>query len=341
MNKYTIPVVGEIGVNFETSTLIYHLARAKDYEAIELQIDSPGGYCDEAEKMIDLLTKSNKLLYTSNIGNVASAATKLFMLPPLANRTFHPERGEFVIHNPWVELSGDAKELQLAAKDLQALENDYAKFYAEKTGQNIDIIKAFMSENKPLTAEQIFDLGFAKRSETTFKAVAYFNLTKMDKSEFEQKLNVFEKFLARFKFKALMLNSAAGDELNFPDINDISELVVGIAVDAADGEHVLPDGRILVVAGKKVTEIKDGATPTDDIEALKAENEALKAELAAGKAALAETTEKAEAAITNVRSEFAKFKAQFSDVKFSNDKPATDKKTIKAAISKDEFEKLI
>lgn len=353
MNKYTIPIIGLIASkedteegepNFGMTDLLFHLSLAKDFSAIELQFNSPGGFCDVADKMIAVLSRIEKPLFSSNSGQVCSAASKIFTVAPKENRTYDPTKGVFLIHNPWGQIEGDASELAQASKELMSTENEYAKWYSEKTGSDVEIIKGFMSENAPLTAEQVEGLGFATIIKPTVSAIAFlnskFNQNKMNKTDFEQKLNAFEKFLAKFKSKAFVLNDVNGKEIEFPEINDISELKVGAKTTAPDGEYVLPDGSILVASGNLITEIKPATTEAapDDIAALKAEIEALKAENATLKSESLVALSDAEKSVSEVKAEFKKFRAQFTDVNFSNDTPPAVL-TPKKGFSKDDFVK--
>jgi ATP-dependent protease ClpP protease subunit len=330
MPVYNIPIYGLIGSPdngedtakyFSYNDLLTHLNSAKNFDTLNLDVASDGGYCDVADKMISAVEKTGKIITSSNSGNVASAASKFFTLAPVGSRIFYPAKGAFLIHNPYGAVEGDATELTARAKELQAIENDYAKWYAKATGADVDIIKAFMSENIPLTPEQISSLGFARVENQTIQAVAKLHLkinNNMENKEVVEKLNGFEKvlqgFLAKFKIKALMLSDVNGVEMDFPEITDITELTVGVKTSAPNGEYVMADGSTVKVDGGIVTEIVPPAS--GEIDALKAENEALKAELESIKASKVETEAMASEAVkaaNEVKAEFVRFKAQFSD----------------------------
>lgn len=284
---YTIPIHGLIGLqedgqkSFMVSDLLLHLANSKDYNHLHLDIASDGGYCDESRVMVDLIKNTNKLITSSNSGNVASAATPIFLIPLSQSlRTFNPTKGQFLIHNPWTETQGDAQYLAEVSKSLLKTENEYAKIYAEKTNTDIDILKAFMKENVPLTTEQIESLGFATIVQNEFKAVAKLNLktdtmTEELKTEFTKLETLINGVKALFKPKALMIADVNGNEITFPEINDIAELKVGVTTTAPKGEYLQANGETIVIAGGVVTEIKV-ADNSEDVEALKAEIEALK-----------------------------------------------------------------
>lgn len=336
---YNIPVYGLLGSPdnpedkakyFHFTDLLMHLNNAKNYDILNLDIASDGGYCDVVDKMIVALKDSGKLITSCNSGNVCSAASKLFTLPPKEYRSFYPNRGIFLIHNPWVsDASGDASDLNLIAKELQSTETNFAKWYSDHTGSEIEIIKGFMKENIPLTVEQVESLGFANIVKEEVKAMAILksniNNKNMDmdnnKDEVVEKLNgmekLFNKILSKFKIKSIMLSDTNGIELEFPEVTDISELAIGVKVlqngAPATGEFTMPDGVILKSENGQVTEIVQPSS--DEASALKQENEQLKGEIAR----LQESNKNLEAkniSVSNdvnaLRSEFSNFKALFT-----------------------------
>lgn len=317
---YTIPVHGIIGESqhgndkrqyFSYRDLLIHLANAKNYDSIKLDINSDGGSVDDEIKMEVALLATNKTIYTSNSGNVASAASRLFCLADFENRSFDISKGVFLIHNPWGTMSGDSKELQNAADILNQIESDYIDFYAKATTADKTVLAAFMNENKPFTANEIESLGFAKLEKQDFQPIAFFNLTnnkqmeQMELKEVNEKLTSFEALLksvvALFKPKALMVADINGNELQMDEIKDATEISVGVKVtvggESKSGEYQMPDKSIIVVTDGLITEIKPPMP--NETEALKTEIAALKAELETVKA------EKSEVEKVN-----AEFKAQ-------------------------------
>jgi ATP-dependent Clp protease protease subunit len=312
--KYILPIIGEIGVDFTYSDALMHVNKSNG-EPIHLVIDSPGGYVDEAEKISELL--QGKVQSTSNSGDVASAAVDLFLLGE--ERVFYHNKGIFLIHNPWAEMKGEAVDFSHAASEMKKMEDKYIKLYSKITGSNPDVIKGFMKENVPLTAEQIQELGFATVKTFELKAVAKLNLNN-NKMEIKDELDNMEKSLlskikALFepKIKALVISDANGNELEMPDIEDVSQIAVGVKVNEggspANGEYVQPDGTIIVAVEGAVSEIKE---PESEVESLRQENETLKAELEAQKASMEAEKLKAETAVTEIKDEFTKFKAKMS-----------------------------
>lgn len=288
MDHYIMPVHGEIGVDFTIQDTLLHLNNAKNYDSLMLDVNSPGGYTDEEKKITFAIIESGKIIYSRNSGDVASAASKIFTIPPLENRTFDPSKGVFLIHNPWVEVSGDSEFLKQASDEIKKYETDYVKWYCEKTGTEANIIKGFMKENIPLTEDQVEQLNFAKIIKPVINPVARIKLNINTNPMNEEKLNSIEKAVKAltdaFKKlipKAIMIVDASGNELEFPDVTSEDEITTGVKANVAgspaNGEYVMQDGRTIVCVDGVVSEIIE---PTSEVEALKAENETLQAKIA-------------------------------------------------------------
>lgn len=360
MPVYNIPIYGLIGspespednaTYFQFTDLLLHLNNSRAYDTLNLDISSDGGFCDVADRMIEAVKKTGKIITSCNSGNVCSAASKIFTLAPKGQRFFHPEKGMFLIHNPWGEVEGDASELAQASKELKKIENEYAAWYAAATGSDQTVIEAFMKENVPLTPDQIEQLGFAEIIQPTVKAVAKLksNTNEMDNKEVIEKINGFEKalqkFMAMFKPKAIMIAGADGKELEFPELTDPSEIAVGVKVNEggapANGEYPQPDGSVYVCANGVLAEIKPAADPMQE---MMDENKALKEQLAAAQAKVVEAEAKATEAgneAIKMAKEFKAFKAQFSDFSFQSPKPEPDPKQVtkKGVFSKEDVSK--
>ena len=105
---------------------------------------------------------------------------------------------------------------------------------------------------------------------------------------------------AGIKVKAeLVIDDSNGTSLKFPEITDVSEIAVGVAVSVPDGPYVIPNGDnsiSIMVVGGVITEFSDDSVVAEEeaseeqIEALLLgvveENVSLKAEVAAVNAKL-------------------------------------------------------
>ncbi len=65
------------------------------------------------------------------------------------------ENSQLAIHNPWGFAGGDADDVQKYADPSFRKEEDHlAEFYASKTGQPVEVLKAMMSEETYMNAEE-------------------------------------------------------------------------------------------------------------------------------------------------------------------------------------------
>jgi ATP-dependent protease ClpP protease subunit len=315
-----IYIEGVIGEDYTYQNALMDLERVKDLENIALKIGSEGGYVDVADKIFDLF--KGKVSRTENIGDVASAAVKLFLLAPKGFRNYDPSKGVFLIHNPWGEVKGDSNDFKQASEQLKKIESEFVNFYHQSTGSSKEVIAGFMNINNPLTPEEVESLGFAQISKPEFKAVAKFtkknNMSKEQMTE-EQIDNKLNSFFDRIKnlinpktVKALKLSDANGVEIDFGDsVEQESEIVVGlegVTIDgaAANGEYVMPDGRTITFENgtiTAITEMEEEPEMDEEMEALKAELEALKAEN--------ETLTQAKAKFEKLEEEVKEFKSNW------------------------------
>jgi ATP-dependent protease ClpP protease subunit len=336
--RYIIPIHGELEFEkrndtFTLNDFLLHLNNAKNSEVIHLDISSIGGYVEVADKIIDLLKNSGKVITASNSGHVMSAASLIFMSASV--RTFDPTKGDFLIHNAWVEVQGEASELERQAKELRAIEKKYAQIYSQVTGVDISIIQELMNQNTPLTSEQIESMNFAHILKTEYKAVAKINLklNKMTEEQIKENFDTLgDKILngikSLFKPKALVIADANGTELTMPDINDISELKIGVAAtvngEPANGEYPQPDGTILKFEGGVLVEIVP--LQNEDVDALKKEIEALKSE----NEVLKTQNEQVSAKLIEIEKDVKEYKALASNFK---PKPQTQTDVKKATFT--------
>lgn len=112
------------------------------------------------------------------------------------------------------------------------------------------------------------------------------SLLKNKKQMKNEEKTVLDKILAIFKKEnavALYVTDAEGNQINFPDVEEGTELKVGDKTDGnVTGDVLLADGRTLVMVDGVITEIKEKEeeeNPNEELEALRAENKELKKQL--------------------------------------------------------------
>jgi len=291
-----IDIVGVIGQDYFYSDFLTDYANAKQQGLIELHINSLGGSVVEGFAIADFIKQhSADFLSVTNSGNIASIATTIFFALPFEKRTYDINKGFFVIHNPFVPNEAientTAQGLSEASEKLKEIEDKIVNDIVKATGADKEAVKALMIVDKPLTIEQIKAFNIANVEE--LRVVAFFNPdnnNKMNKKEVEEivsKANesLLDKIKAVFtkKIVALYVTDAEGNQINFPDVEEGTELKVGDKTDGnVTGDVLLADGRTLVMADGVITEIKEKEeeeTPNVELEALRAENEELKKQL--------------------------------------------------------------
>ncbi len=291
-----IEIIGVIGQNYFYSDFLTDYANAKQQGLIELHINSLGGSVVEGFAIADFIKlHSADFLSVTNSGNIASIATTIFFALPFEKRTYDINKGFFVMHNPFVPNEAientTAQGLSDASEKLKEIEDRMVNDVVKSTGADKEAIKALMAVDKPLTIEQIKAFNIANVEE--LRVVAFFNpynnKNEMNKKEVEEivtKANnsMLDTIIALFKKKvvALYVTDAEGNQINFPDVEEGTELKVGDkAENNVTGDILLADGRTLVMVDGVITEIKEKEEPNLELEALKAENQELKKQLQA------------------------------------------------------------
>lgn len=290
-----IEIIGVIGQDYFYSDFLTDYANAKQQGLIELHINSLGGSVVEGFAIADFIKlHSADFLSVTNSGNIASIATIIFFALPFEKRTYDINKGFFVIHNPFVPNEAientTAQGLSDASEKLKEIEDRMVNDVVKATGADKEAIKALMAVEKPLTIEQIKAFNIANVEE--LRVVAFFNpynKNEMNKKEVEEivtKANnsMLDTILALFKKKvvALYVTDAEGNQINFPDVEEGTELKVGDkAENNVTGDILLADGRTLVMVDGVITEIKEKEEPNLELEEAKAKITELEKQLQA------------------------------------------------------------
>ena len=137
------------------------LSKAGSYEAIDVYIDSYGGYVGDGKSLLSILlleqSKGIKI-NTFGMGQVCSAATFPFIIGE--KRTLHPFT-DFLAHPPYGMIQGDTRDLEKYTKELKDIEEFIIDLYCKKTSKNYEQVKELMLKNTIITAKEALDFGFA------------------------------------------------------------------------------------------------------------------------------------------------------------------------------------
>ena len=244
----------------------------------------------------------------------ASIATVIHTAVPLQNR-FIEEGTQYMIHNPWGTVSGDANTMANAANAFQEVEKDLEAHYAKATGTKKETVSALMAVETYLTMDQCKKLGFASQiiPKPTLQAVAKIQITNtinMSTNDKSKLAVAMAKIGAKFGIKneieapatdrvanAVMITTDKGTiETPFEDVF-VGDPVMIEGEPAENGDYTISEGEFIAIDGMistgTVIKVEDGIIAsiepgvTDDAEnlaALQAKLDASEAENATLKA---------------------------------------------------------
>lgn len=241
---------------------------------IQFDISTLGGDLATGLLIHDLIKLHPKKCLANIVGLTASAGTVIALG---CDEIKMSDNALFLIHNGWKEVTGNVYDMQKAAADLAKTDAIMVKIYREKTGMKDEDIKNIMKASDWMSPEEALNYGFVDSiTKTNMKiaASAYLQeaqgkidkllLTKLEqkmfklpfqtpKAEAKQVLNV----LALKEGQLLMNAEAAAVGVEVAPLG---------AMTLEDGEFQLADGRIIVVSGGTITEVKEvmPAAPVED-----------------------------------------------------------------------------
>lgn len=261
---------------------------------IDIEIHSCGGDTVEGYAIYDALRASGKEISCTVVGRCASMATIILLSAPLERRKAYPH-AKFLIHKPYLARYDDLLDLETIESIKSSLEAEKDKMmavYVERTGVESTILEVQMNKEAWFGGEVAKQLGIISDVliPTTAKGTDYkLNSEKMNKEkQVTVKQSIIDRLLAKCGYQkiedipvvSMELTDAEGNTLTVE--REEGEPQVGDAA-SPDGEHVMPDGKTIIVTDGVITEIKDPeeANGDEEIEALKARIEELEEENAA------------------------------------------------------------
>jgi ATP-dependent Clp endopeptidase proteolytic subunit ClpP len=328
-----IYLVGEIGSEVTLATVLKQVQASDKDQPLNVHIHSGGGSVYDGIAIYNLLKSLHQEVNTISNGLVASIASIIFLAG--ANRTINT-MDNFLIHLPMSGSQGNAVDLEKTAKELRSIESKLAQIYANETSITVDEAMALMLSDEMLDVEMLKDKGFVTEI-VQFQAVA--NLNNKNNENMSEILtkkeaeSLFEKFGNKLKSyfnpENKIVQDATGMEIDFPDVEDGIEPIVGdtaiIDGKAADGDYTMPSGQVFKFVAGVLTEIVEGEAPAvpeptepTEAEVLQAKIDSLteqlqvSAELITDKETLitAKDTE-----ITNLTNDFKTLESDFTEVK--------------------------
>lgn len=157
-----IYINGEINED-AVKSVAEQLKNYKKGDEIVLKIDSLGGFIDEAvliaEMLVEVRNNGDKIK-SLNTGDVMSAATIVWLCGD--ERIFDMEKGEFVIHYPFID--GGALTVDMLLEnavylmDTQETLINFYKMYSSKTYEEVS---EMLEQNRPMTWKELLEFGMA------------------------------------------------------------------------------------------------------------------------------------------------------------------------------------
>lgn len=261
---------------------------------IHLRIFSNGGSVREGWAIVDALRNTGKKISATVEGDIASMASVVLLAASERKALPH---ARILIHRPYIGYYPAALNDKTAEELRNMLADETNRildFYVERTGASREALEALIDEERYISAEEAKELGFISEIIAPLSACHKSRITNQNPNKNQMKnKSLFERLVSALKgaldVVGYDITTATGDTLTI-ETEEGKELAVGDPA-SPDGEHVLPDGRTVVVADGVITEIREadpngGAVkdPTDDevaqlkerIDALEKENEELK-----------------------------------------------------------------
>lgn len=250
-----------------------------DDPRIDIELHSCGGDVAEGYAIYDALRATGKEISATVVGRCASMATVILLAAPLERRKMYPH-AKILIHSPYcpgIEGSVDIQALESLKSGLEAEREKMLSLYVERCGVDRSLLEAQMAKETWFGGEVAKQLGFVSEVIMPKSARILTKNTVMAKKENEVTVSksLLDRMLAKLGYAkiedvpvvALELTTAGGDVLTVereegdPQVGDPA---------SPDGEHVMPDGKTIVVTDGVITEIREPQEENDDTATLQA-----------------------------------------------------------------------
>lgn len=263
---------------------------------IDIEFHSCGGDVDEGYAIYDAIRATGKEISATVVGRCGSMATIILLAAPLERRKMY-QHAKICIHDPYcpgIDGALDIDTLDEIRSGLESERNRMLSLYVERCGVNREILDAQMKKANWFGGAIAKQLGFVSEVIMPMSAKVVIN-NKRSMAKKEDEVTVSKSLLGRLLAKlgyakiedvpavALELTTAGGEVLTVE--REEGEPQVGDAA-SPDGEHVMPDGKTIVVTDGVITEIKEDeeGSADEEVQALKDRIEELETEVASLKA---------------------------------------------------------
>lgn len=252
---------------------------APDDNHIDIELHSCGGDVAEGYAIYDALRATGKEISATVVGRCASMATVILLAAPIERRKMYPH-AKILIHSPYcpgIDGSIDIAALESLKAGLEAEREKMLSLYVERCGVDRSLLEEQMAKETWFGGEIAKQLGFVSEVIMPKSAKVVTNDKVMTKKEKEVTVSksLLDRVLAKCGYAkiedvpavALELTTAGGDVLTVE--REEGDPQVGDSA-SPDGEHVMPDGKTIVVTDGVITEIREAEEGNDETAALEA-----------------------------------------------------------------------
>lgn len=247
---------------------------------IHLRIYSNGGNVREGWAIVDALRATGKKISATIEGDVASMASVVLLAA--SERKAMPH-ARILIHRPFIGYY-PATLNDKTAEELRRMLADETErmlaFYVERTGATRETLEALLDEERYISATEAKELGFITEIIAPLSAKKTAPILNTNTNKKMRNKNLFDKIVnalkGAFEVVGYDLTTATGETLTI-EIEEGAEPAIGDTA-SPDGEHVLPDGRTIIVEGGVITEIREPEAEEEQTEEEKTEDTEAKAE---------------------------------------------------------------
>lgn len=293
--KATIYISNKITRGETLKDVIRQYKSFDDPTELLVVLDSIGGSVDEGDDIYAYLQElKSKHTVNTYAKKAYSIAAKIFTVGE--NRMVEDVDKALMIHNPWGQAEGQAKDFEAIAEELRKIEKEFAEFYSSFLSIDQNTVSSLLESQTFISGKDAVSFEFATELKVPVEAVAEYNINinnnKMtekskQKSKGQKLLEAMAEFVGiELKTKEVEINAqltlqdSNGSEIVFPDLDSEATPAVGDAATMdgnaiPDGSYVMPslDEATVVFVDGKISEIipKEDENPPADVEASKKE----------------------------------------------------------------------
>lgn len=132
------------------------LAKAQDGDTVIVEINSPGGYVNEAAEIYEAIRSYSGEIECRVVGQAASCAS---FIACAAKSSISP-MGYLFLHNCSTACNGNQHDMRQTMESLASIDENIMNAYKAKTGMSDEEIYALMEQNTTISAQRAVELGF-------------------------------------------------------------------------------------------------------------------------------------------------------------------------------------